>query len=148
MKYCPTSTKFRNPASVSKKNLISLVVMLAKSSQSKSISVWITLSKSDEIDYLWQRVIPICRQGFRSIRAFLQLLRKDWAALQKQICDKTKSFPSRINSVSTIFHDLCFWVDNETMDLLHGKLDNHSLLIRPTFFPPYDPILLVDCLRW
>ena len=34
------------------------------------------------------QVAPICREGFHILHAFPRLLRKDWADLQKQLCDK------------------------------------------------------------
>ena len=52
---------------------------------------------------------------------------------------KSQPFPNRLNSVSTSFHVVCFWVDIWTMDLEHGKLDIHFLRIPPTSFPPYCP---------
>ena len=54
-----------------------------RKSQSKGISVLITLVTNEELDYLRQRVEPFCRERFRILHTFLRLLRKDWADLKK-----------------------------------------------------------------
>ena len=64
------------------------------------------------------QVALIYRDGIHILHTFPQLLRKDWADLQKQLCEKlSQLFHGLQQNVSTIFHDVCFWVDLWTMEL-------------------------------
>ena len=55
------------------------------------------------------QVAPIYLDGFQILHTCSQLLRKDWADLQKRLCEKkSQSFPGRLHSVSTVYHVLWF----------------------------------------
>ena len=63
-----------------------------------------------------QKVALFIRERIRILHTSPRLLRKDWADLQKQSCEKSQSFPERLQSVSTIYHLFCFCVDLRTME--------------------------------
>ena len=51
-----------------------------------------------------QRVSPVYQEKFHILHTFLRLLSRNWADLQKYLCEKkSQSFPNRLRSVSTVF---------------------------------------------
>ena len=62
--------------------------LLAGSSQSKGTSVLITLSMSEELDGTIITVSPFFHEGFHTLHISQRLLLKDWAGLQRQLCEK------------------------------------------------------------
>ena len=92
--------------------------------------------------------VPFCRDKIQILHTFLRLLRKDSAELQKYLCEKQfQSFQSRRNSVSTIFHHLCFEALLWTMDSWLGRLGVRFLRMFTSFSQRFCPIHLVDCLH-
>ena len=102
IKYCPFSTTLRNPASM--QNLLNLSCchsfsirssycsnrnfLNAGSSLSKRTSVLIALSTIVPS----QQVAPFFRERIHTLHISLRLLRKDWAGLQKQLCEKKSQY--------------------------------------------------------
>ena len=68
----------------------------------KAFLSWSRSARVRNLILFWQRVAPICREGFRTLRTFLRLLRKDWGGLQKQLCEK----------VSTVSKSAALCIDN------------------------------------
>ena len=91
MKYCPTSTVVRNPASVQillnlsccdNFSILSLFLcnrnsLCVGSSPFKGMFVLITLGTKEELVVLPQRVSPFYRDGIHILHTFLRLPRKD-----------------------------------------------------------------------
>ena len=101
MKYCPISTTCINPASI--QNLLTLFSCESNSIRSSyrcSRRFWcdgiVILQRNFCLDFTWaQLIVPSVHQvalidldGIQILHTCLQLLRKDWADWQKQLCEK------------------------------------------------------------
>ena len=159
MKYCPTSTVVRNPASV--QNLLTLsccdnfsirCLYLCNWSSScagssvKGMFVFITLGTNNGLDCPSTRSLSLFYHGKRhfcdcSVKTEL---------IYRNKCAKNSFNRSWLgaSSVLTIFHHLCSKALLWTMDSCIGRLVVCFLQMSTSFALHFCPILLVDCLHW
>ena len=129
MKYCPISTRLRNPASI--QYLLNLSCcdsfsirsphcckrrsLRAESSYQRDLS-WSRLARMRNSIALSQRVAPFYREKFRILHTFCDCSVKA-ELIYRTNEKKSQSFGNRHNSAATNFHGHCFWADLWTMDL-------------------------------
>ena len=155
MKYCATTTTFKNPASI--QNLLNLsccdnfsisspylctnILFVQDHHHSKARLSWSRLAQTRNSTVLPQRVSPFYHEKIHILHTFLRLLRKDWADLQincaKNSCNRFLVGTIVDRQFSTAF---AFSTDLWTMDSWLERLGVRFLRVSPSSFPPFCPI--------